>query len=237
MSETSPILFLDFDGTVSRSDVVDALLERFALPAWRRLEEEWRAGTIGSRECLAGQIACVRATPAALDAAIAAIGVDRGLLPLLETAARHAIPVHIVSDGFDYCIHGLLQTLPAGPAERLRGAVHASHLEAAGADTWRTAFPYFPNGCEHGCATCKPAVMARLNPKHRPSMFVGDGLSDRYAARTADVVFAKQSLAGYCEREGIRYTPFADLAMVAAEITRLVALPFGMPARAARLEM
>ena len=38
MSDGSPILFLDFDGTISRADVVDALLERFALPEWRQLD-------------------------------------------------------------------------------------------------------------------------------------------------------------------------------------------------------
>ena len=237
MPDVSPMLFLDFDGTVSCADVVDALLERFAAPEWKRLEDDWRAGRIGSRECLAGQIACVRATPDALDAAIDAIPLDPGLTALLETAERHDIPVHILSDGFDYCIHRLLRSLPRRLAQSLGDAVYASHLESAGGDGWRTAFPFFAAGCEHGCATCKPGLMAQLNSADRPTIFVGDGLSDRYAARAADVVFAKQGLAAYCEREAIAYAPYRDLAIVAVAIDRTMRSGRGWPVRAARIGM
>jgi len=48
------MLFLvDFDGTVAPTDTVDALLERFADPEWRRLEERWVRGEISSRQCMA----------------------------------------------------------------------------------------------------------------------------------------------------------------------------------------
>src|SRR5258708_9767213 len=59
-------VFLDFDGTISRADVVDAILEKFAGPAWLRVEEEWRAGRIGSPEGLPPPKALVRATPPAV---------------------------------------------------------------------------------------------------------------------------------------------------------------------------
>ncbi|PYS76594.1 MAG: phosphatase, partial [Acidobacteria bacterium] len=45
-----PILFLDFDGTISERDAIDAMLEAFAAPEWLAVEEEWQAGRIGSRE-------------------------------------------------------------------------------------------------------------------------------------------------------------------------------------------
>jgi len=235
MSDGSPILFLDFDGTISRADVVDALLERFALPEWRQLEDEWRAGNIGSRECLSGQVGCIRAMPDAVDAAIDAIPLDDGLGTLLETASRHDIPVHILSDGFDYCIARLLRTLPSRLGRPLLENVYASHLEPSAAGTWRTAFPFYPAGCEHGCATCKPRMMRELNPDSRPAIFVGDGLSDRYAVGVADVVFAKQGLAAYCEREGIGYAPYADLTMVAAGIERTARSGHAWALRAARV--
>ena len=38
----------DFDGTITRSDTVDAILEQFALPQWTDVEAEWAAGKIGS---------------------------------------------------------------------------------------------------------------------------------------------------------------------------------------------
>ena len=43
------ILFLDFDGTITQRDAVDAILEVYADPKWLTLEAEWRAGRMGSR--------------------------------------------------------------------------------------------------------------------------------------------------------------------------------------------
>ena len=233
MPETAPIVFLDFDGTISTTDVVDALLEQFAGPQWQRLEDDWRAGRIGSRECLAGQMACVRAEPPTLDAAIDAIALDRGLVPLLEMAAAREMPVHIVSDGFDRCIHRLLHDLPPRLARRLTTTVHASHLEYTGHGSWRASFPFYGDGCAHGCATCKPRVMSELNVESRPTIFVGDGWSDRYAAAAADIVFAKDRLADYCESQAIPYTVFSDLATVAADLERRWHVPGGWPVRRA----
>jgi 2,3-diketo-5-methylthio-1-phosphopentane phosphatase len=213
-----PILFLDFDGTISRADVVDAILERLGEPGWQRLEEDWKAGLIGSRQCLAGQLAFVRATPSALNAVVDAIDLDPGFPALMELAMRRGLQVHIVSDGFDYCIHRFLDRLPETHVSALRGRVHASHLEPTANGRWRTAFPHFEAPCDHGCATCKPGVMTLVNPSGAPAIFVGDGLSDRYAALAADVVFAKTSLATHCEREGIPFVAYRDLADVAAVI-------------------
>ena len=235
MREPAPVLFLDFDGTISTTDVVDALLERFASPEWRRLEEEWRAGRIGSRECLTGQMACVRAEPALLNAAIDAIGLDRGFTALLETAIQRGMPVHVVSDGFDHCIHRLLRKLPPRLAACVSAAIHASHLEPSGTDEWRASFPLFAGGCEHGCATCKPRVMSQLNPDGRAVVFVGDGWSDRYAAAAADLVFAKQRLAEYCDAKGIPYIAFSDLAAVAADLDRRCQTLDAWPSRRARV--
>jgi 2-hydroxy-3-keto-5-methylthiopentenyl-1-phosphate phosphatase len=237
MPDLAPVVFLDFDGTVSRADVVDALLERFGAPEWRRLEDEWRAGRIGSRACLAAQIACVTASPADMHAAIDAIALDSGFPALLEAAAHHEVPVHIVSDGFDYCIGRMLRRLPPRLMRTIADGVHASHLEPAGAGRWRTSFPFYPDACEHGCATCKPRLMRELTVGDRPSVFVGDGLSDRFAVRAADLVFAKHSLSAYCDRESIVHTRYDDLAIVAADIDRRMRLPQEWPLRAARTGM
>jgi 2-hydroxy-3-keto-5-methylthiopentenyl-1-phosphate phosphatase len=214
-----PTVFLDFDGTVSCADVVDAILERYASPEWLHVEDEWRAGRVGSRECLRRQMALVRATPAEIDAIIDGIGIDPGFGALLEACARGAAPVHIISDGFDYCIRRLLSRAPAAIQPLLQTLdVRASHLEPAAGREWRTAFSFPEEPCVHGCATCKPAVMQALTPVGETTVFVGDGLSDRYAAAAADLVFAKDTLASYCVEKGIVLVPFTSLADVAADL-------------------
>ena len=213
-------VFLDFDGTVSQVDVVDAILESFADPGWRRIEEEWRVGHIGSRECLRAQMSLVCASERDMNALLDRIELDDGFVDVLQTCARHAVPLHILSDGFDYCIERIL-----GRHRRELGAllsdvgISASHLEPHGDRAWRANFPFFAEGCAHGCATCKPAAMRVLRAGgSEPAVFVGDGLSDRYAARAADMVFAKNALADYCKNEGIVCTRYQHLGQVALAI-------------------
>ena len=129
-----PIMFLDFDGTVTGRDAVDAILEAYADPRW--------LAVIGSRACLSEQMALVEASRAELDSLLDSIEVDEGFALLLDTCAAAHVPVHIVSDGFDYCIRRILsrQRLRLGP--RLEGVrVFASRLEPKGR-RWRTDFPH-----------------------------------------------------------------------------------------------
>jgi 2-hydroxy-3-keto-5-methylthiopentenyl-1-phosphate phosphatase len=54
----------------------------------------------------------------------------------------------------------------------------------------------------------------------RAIVFVGDGLSDRHAVAAADLVYAKDKLAGYCAARDIPHVPFGGLSDVAADLTK-----------------
>jgi 2-hydroxy-3-keto-5-methylthiopentenyl-1-phosphate phosphatase len=218
------ILFLDFDGTITCRDATDAILEAFADPTWLDVERAWLAGAIGSRECLRAQVDRLSASPAQLDALLADIDVDRGFAALLDVSAAAGVPHHIVSDGFDYCIQRILGRPDRQLAPRLaRSQIISSGLEPdVQPNRWRATFSHPPDRCAHGCATCKPATIARLTTAADLIVFVGDGLSDRYAAACADVVFAKDKLARYCETASIPYTPYDTLEAVAEGIERLL---------------
>jgi 2-hydroxy-3-keto-5-methylthiopentenyl-1-phosphate phosphatase len=217
-----PMVFLDFDGTITRRDATDAILEAYADPEWLHIEEEWKRGRMGSRECLIAQMALVRATKAEIDSLLDDIAVDNGFVPLLETCSAHGVPVHIVSDGFDYCIQRILSRPSLRLAAHLEGVqIVSSHL-APHKDRWNVDVASLAPSCIHGCGTCKPATMERLNTTGGPSVFVGDGLSDRYAAARADLVFAKGELAAYCDEQTIPYTPYESLATIAERLEHLL---------------
>lgn len=65
--------------------------------------------------------------------------------------------------------------------------------------------------------------MRLLNKTDAPAIFVGDGLSDRYAAESADLVFAKDGLASYCTENSIEHIPYQNLGDVAAHLDRWLA--------------
>jgi 2-hydroxy-3-keto-5-methylthiopentenyl-1-phosphate phosphatase len=215
-----PIVFLDFDGTITRRDVTDAILEAHADPQWLRIEEEWKAGRISSRECLTAQMALVTASKEEIDSLLDNIEIDCGFVSLLETCSTHGVRVHVVSDGFDYCIERIFSRPSLNLAPYLEGVeTVSSHLEPDGTH-WRVEFASVES-CLHGCGTCKPAIMKRLNRTDGPTIFVGDGLSDKYAAPCADLVFAKGTLAAYCDEHAISYSPYDDLDAIARWLDRV----------------
>lgn len=225
MSSITPTIFLDFDGTITRGDVTDAILDAYADPQWLDAEDAWKSGRIGSSECLRAQMALVTATRQEIDSLLDGVEVDEGFVSLIDTCAAHAVPVHIVSDGFDYCIQRILTRRSLNLAPYLRNiGIVSSHLELSGAH-WHVSFTSFDQPCPHGCATCKPAAMERLKKPGGPAIFVGDGLSDRYAAAYADVVFAKDMLAAYCDERAISYTPYDTLATAARWLDDLLPQP------------
>src|SRR6266851_9126953 len=227
MSGPGAVVVLDFDGTITLRDATDAILDAFADPKWLQIEDAWLSGQIGSRECLAAQMALVNATPDEVDRLLGDIGVDPGFAMLLDTCAAPAAPVHIVSDGFDYCIGRILGRVDLHLRERLTGSHIVSSSLGPEGGRWRAAFAHPP--CAHGCATCKPAAMERLNPAGAVTVFVGDGMSDRYAATCANVVFAKDTLAAFCDHASIPYTPYDTLAAVAESLERVLGASLPLP--------
>ncbi len=217
-----PSLFLDFDGTVTERDATDVLLEAFADSRWLDIESDWQAGRIGSRECLRAQMALMRASVEEVHTVLDSISVDRSFITLLNTCANLHIPVHIISDGFDYCIERILRRSGTKVGRAIDAVqIFSSHLIPV-AGGWQVEFPFFPEGCLHGCATCKPAVMRQLNRTRARTIFVGYGLSDRYAAEAADVVFAKDKLAKYCDQQNLSYLLYEDLGRVAVYVESLL---------------
>jgi 2-hydroxy-3-keto-5-methylthiopentenyl-1-phosphate phosphatase len=221
MPEPRTVVFLDFDGTVTLRDATDAILEAFADPAWREIEDAWLSGRIGSRECLTRQMALVSATRDQVDQLLDEIGVDPGFAMLLETCAARAVPVHIVSDGFDYCIDRILGRPDLNMLAALTDSLIVSSRLRPDGRRWSATFEHPPRPCAHGCATCKPAAMDRLTVAGAVTVFVGDGMADQYAAARADVVFAKDKLAAFCDASSILYSPYDTLAAVAKGIDRL----------------
>lgn len=213
-------VLLDFDGTVTVTDTVDAVLERFAARTWIDVEEEWKSGAIGSRECLARQTALIDATPKEIDTLVDAIEIDPGFDELLATCERHGIAVTIVSDGYRRSIERVLARngydLPS------RSGV----LEYRGRGRWKLVSPSARSACISDSNTCKCKV---AEESKLPTILIGDGRSDFCVAGKVDLVLAKGSpkgpLARHCAGNGIKFEPVAGLAEAAERVAAFIAKP------------
>jgi 2-hydroxy-3-keto-5-methylthiopentenyl-1-phosphate phosphatase len=204
-------VFFDFDGTISTTDIGVHLLDRLAEPGWREFDEAYAAGAIGSLECMEKQWACIpgRVPEAERHAVAAEVPLDPGFGPLVDGLRRAGAEITVVSDGFGFYVHDLIA--PWGLP------VFTNEVD------WATNTMRYPNAdptCAScaACGTCKPKIIHEAATRGRATVFIGDGTSDRHAARVADEVFAKASLADWCETEGIAHSRFDVLADVAAEL-------------------
>jgi len=196
-------ILLDFDGTIAIEDTTDCLLERFAEPSWRDVEDAWEAGLIGSRDCLAQQVDLLRASESDLERFISQVHVDPGFLSFVEACSAARFNIMIVSDGLDRIVRGVIERTG------LKLPIAANRLERSGDDRWRLAFPHASANCSSASGNCKcaHAASALLGPR----IVVGDGRSDFCAAGSADYVFAKGRLRTHCVENGIAHAPIANL--------------------------
>jgi 2-hydroxy-3-keto-5-methylthiopentenyl-1-phosphate phosphatase len=220
-SVQKPVVFSDFDGTITRLDVTDEILERFADPSWHEVEDRWLRAEIGSRECFERQAALVRTTVKQLNELIDAIPLDPDFPAFFRFLKAQQLPFYIVSDSFDYVIRRVLKRV--GADGELRNGRHlfstGLEFEAGGI---RATFPHSNHGCDHNCATCKPVIIRKVRKKQQPVIFIGDGLSDRFAVEEADVVFAKHELLAYCRERGLACRPFETFDDVRKETAEMI---------------
>ena len=199
---TAMRVICDFDGTITRQDSTDTVLEALAAPAWRQAQDDWLAGRLSGADCMRRQVALIGGSDAELDAVLDAVELDPGFDAFVAWSEAHGLPISIVSDGVDYFIarilarHGL-QRLPA-VANRLAGEPGARRLQ----QPWRRP------DCGAGSGVCKCAVALADQPAGATSIFVGDGPSDYCVAEHADILFAKGRLAERAHDRNLPFLPF-----------------------------
>lgn len=195
-------ILCDFDGTIAVEDVIDSLLDRYGRPGWEVLERDWRAGRIGSRACMTGQVALLDMGRDELDEHLSHLWIDHAFPGFVAKARELGVPIRVVSDGLDYAIHAILgryglddlpvvanQLAPAKPPQR-----------------WQLRSPHHVEGCASGTCKCTCVERARAEGTKR-TLLIGDGASDFCAADRVDFVFAKHRLIEHCRAAGIAYMP------------------------------
>lgn len=197
-------VLVDFDGTIATDDTTDELLGRFAGPAWQAVENDWKAGLIGSRECMLRQIALVRATPDELDAFVNEIEIDPAFPTFVALCRSRGVSVTVVSDGLDRTVGAVLAR------HGLDLPFRANKLEWLGGDRWRLLFPHGRADCRALAGNCK--CQFAMAPPGTIRVVVGDGRSDFCVAGEAELVLAKRALADHAAATGLTHFPFNSFA-------------------------
>jgi 2-hydroxy-3-keto-5-methylthiopentenyl-1-phosphate phosphatase len=189
--------FCDFDGTVTKEDVIDRLLEEFADPAWMEIEQFWVNGEIGSRDCLAMQTKLIRAKVRDLLDFLESIHVDETFADFVMYCRNNGFEIVILSDGIDLFIKSILNRYGVNNIRLYSNSLGCIN------GSYEMYFPYFRKDCLSRSGICKCKIMEELSSPSSTNILIGDGRSDFCIARKADLTFAKSDLLDFCRAEKI----------------------------------
>jgi 2-hydroxy-3-keto-5-methylthiopentenyl-1-phosphate phosphatase len=210
------IYFCDFDGTIAVKDIGNELQKRFSHPRWRTPNRAYLSGKITSRDCLWSQFEFFRANRQEVQEFVLGHELDPGFADFARWSREVGIPLVILSDGLGFYIKLLLEK---NGLEGFACYSNEAHFEA---DRARIEFPYYRPDCSHGCGcgNCKPGHMEDY--RNYEKVYVGDGISDRFAALEADRVYAKKLLVDYCRDHGIEHISYQTFHDVLEQESRQV---------------
>jgi len=199
-------VFSDFDGTITLHDSLVHLLDRYAVDRWRAIEDEVESGSLGEEQGLRREIALLKLPfEEALATVLNEVPVDPDFARFVEYCESRSWPLAVVSGGLRPIIEAVL-----GKRGLDRVPVHANGLAFDPDGRWRV----LPASTPRIRALCNHCKSWHLAQALGPTIYIGDGTTDRCPGARADLLFAKGGLADWCGKEGlshVRWSSFGEI--------------------------
>jgi 2-hydroxy-3-keto-5-methylthiopentenyl-1-phosphate phosphatase len=203
-------VFSDFDGTIAHPDTLNFLTERFAGNEFRRrIGRKIASGEMSLREGIRLEVASIRGD---LDEVLRILRhhvmVDPQFPAFADWCHGQGIPLTVLSAGMKEVVESLL-----APCKLKSVKIVANPLRIENGK-WSLQFI---DETPWGHDKSRDVLKAKADGYF--TVFLGDGLSDRSAAQSADLVFAKDGLARHCQEQGIPFVAFSDFSDVQKDLT------------------
>jgi len=205
-------LVVDFDGTITEQDLLDEIALTFGdEEVYREVDEGLDDHSLTLNEVIRREFEPVRAPLEEVRGwVLENVRVRPGFHELVDLARERAWRFVIVSSGFGELIEPVLEREGLADVELLSNAVDPDP------QGWKVQFRV-AEVCETCGQPCKRATAAAL-ADGTELVYVGDGYSDRCAAESADLVFARRGLASYLEEQGLPFERFEDFHSIARRL-------------------
>jgi|ERR1041385_1008086 2,3-diketo-5-methylthio-1-phosphopentane phosphatase len=215
-------IFIDFDGTITRQDVGDAMFEHCGGNQSIQAVNDYRESKISAVECFVRECdACSEVDKSALDDFLDAQEIDPTFKDFIDFCRAQSMTPCILSDGMDYYIKRILVNNGVGDVHFFSNKLDLVPVNGSTRVQFQPSFPYTDEVCDR-CACCKRNHMLSLSGDEDVIVYVGEGYSDRCPARYADVVFAKDDLLKYCRQENIPFFEYQSFADIVKRLTLLL---------------
>jgi 2-hydroxy-3-keto-5-methylthiopentenyl-1-phosphate phosphatase len=223
------LVVMDFDGTITSDDCLDAILRRHT-QGWPAMLERIARQEIGRVAALQQQVGELRLSAAELIAEFAAEAQPRpGFAEFLQWLAAVGGRAAVVSLGFRAGIEAVWEREGLPPVEIFASEVRTVDTGGAGDGSRRRQSARLGSlrvsvdarfgDCELcGPGACKAPVLQLLRRPEDLVVAFGDGTADLCLARRAHLTFARGRLADICEAEGLPHLPLVDFVAARADL-------------------
>ncbi len=204
MTVRNPMIFCDFDGTITNSDNIIAIMKKFAPEEWDDIKNKVLSQEVSIKDGVGKMFALL---PSKQKKDITEYIIDHaeireGFKEFVAFTKKEEIPLYIVSGGIDFFVEPLL-----------KGLVEDEHIYCNGSDfsgeKINILWPHTCDSeCENDCGCCKPSIIRKLAEPGTYKIVIGDSITDLEAAKLADQVIARDFLIEKCEEHAIAFSPF-----------------------------
>jgi 2,3-diketo-5-methylthio-1-phosphopentane phosphatase len=197
-------IFIDFDGTITKEDVGESIFRNFGdkIKVDRIIDDLLNDRITAKQSWIELCNSVDQVEVSVLNDFIYRMEVDSGFHNMIRFCEDRNIQVFILSDGFDYYIDTILNR------EKLVGLKYFSnHLMISQQNKLIPEFPYYDSFCRNS-ANCKRNHILNNSSDEDFTVYIGDGNSDKDTALYCDIIFAKESLLRYCEKERVSFLPY-----------------------------
>lgn len=210
-------VFVDFDGTITTTDVGEAMFIKFGNEEKNRsIIKDWISKQIDSSAMW--QQLCDTIDffdEPAFNSFLDTIKLDEGFKSFVSFCTEFEIPIVVLSDGLDLYIKKIMSR--EGLSEI---PVFCNTVEIAPDSKLIMGFPYTDEECKR-CGNCKRNHIIDLSSDEDFTIYIGDGLTDTCPVQYCDYIFAKSSLLKFCEINRISYYPFNNFYEIKERIKEL----------------
>ncbi len=209
-------IFIDFDGTIANPDSLYFLCQRFADRKWRQIEDKMEKGEIDEREGLQQEFDLLHMTrEGALRAIDNGVTLDPYFPDFVKWCQERGLKVTLVSGGFLSFIKRFLRKYGLDYLP-----IKANRVRIEG-KKWRIIPSPVRKDCQK-CNNCKTYDVEKAKARGEAVIYIGDGHTDRCPSAVADVVFAKDKLKQYCQKEKLPFYEFSNFKDIITTLTSLL---------------
>jgi 2-hydroxy-3-keto-5-methylthiopentenyl-1-phosphate phosphatase len=184
------VIICDFDGTITETDNIIAIMKKFAPPEWLPFKDAVLSQGISIREGVGNMFQLLPSSSKneIVEFILESAEIRAGFKEFVQYTKENNIPLYIVSGGIDFFVYPLLEGLID------KDQVYCNEADFSN-EMITIKWPHScDTACSNDCGCCKPSLIRQLTNAEQRKIVIGDSITDLQAAKLADFVIARDLL-------------------------------------------